>query len=361
MEECQSFFDGYGEVRRALLISGRGFDPRMTFGVKILLGCVPKMPLDTMLLSMNDFESPADKRLQKASDENAATVRSLLNGLGSVTEPQVAMSRREGAVVKRIGARKAADIFTFDTVAPYTDVFVDISALPRGLYISLIGKLLNILDEAALRGEKKPSLFVFVAESSTLDMHIREHLEEHAEYVTFFQGMMAIEGGAQLPKVWFPTLGERQHAQLSRLHEFIAPQEICPVLPMPSRSPRRADNLIRDYATLLFETWQVSPSNFIYVAEQNPFEAYRQLVKAVRQYRLALAPLGGSCKIVLSTLSSKLLSIGSLLAAYEFKMTDEPIAIAHVEAASYSLPKSSEVCEDAVPYLMMISGDAYEI
>jgi hypothetical protein len=63
---------------------------------------------------------------------------------------------------------------------------------------------------------------------------------------------------------------------------------------------------------MLFDDYRVEPANIIYASEYNPFEAYRQLFGAIDRYRDALRELGG-CKVYVSPLSSKLLSIGALL------------------------------------------------
>jgi hypothetical protein len=89
----------------------------------------------------------------------------------------------------------------------------------------------------------------------------------------------------------------------------------------------------------LFDDVRVEPSNIIYASEYNPFEAYRQLYGAIDRYRDALRDLGG-CKVFVSPLSSKLLSVGALLACYDHKSqsggTDPVnIGIPYVESVTY--------------------------
>src|SRR6266852_397064 len=50
-----------------------------------------------------------------------------------------------------------------------------------------------------------------------------------------------------------------------------------------------------------------------------------------------LRPLGG-CKVVVSAHSSKLLSVGALLAAYEERLRSADVGIAHVESQGYTMP-----------------------
>jgi hypothetical protein len=100
-----------------------------------------------------------------------------------------------------------------------------------------------------------------------------------------------------------------------------------------------------EYHDLLFDRLRGEPRNFIYCSERNPFEAYRQITRAIRGYRNSLNPLGGS-KFVLSALSSKLLSVGALLVAYDFKTMNIDIGIAHVECHGYYL---NETVQETMP------------
>jgi hypothetical protein len=137
------------------------------------------------------------------------------------------------------------------------------------------------------------------------------------------------------PKIWIPILGERQETQLERIYNLIdVPDEICPVLPFPALDPRRGDNLVLEYRNLLFDRLRIEPRNFIYASEWNPFEVYRQIRRTILHYREVLGPLGG-CRTVLSALSTKLLSVGALLVAYELKQAKVDVGIAHVGSQGY--------------------------
>jgi hypothetical protein len=45
----------------------------------------------------------------------------------------------------------------------------------------------------------------------------------------------------------------------------------------------------------------------------------------------------GGCKVALSTLSSKLMSLGALLVAYELKQLGNNIGVAHIQCQGYTL------------------------
>jgi hypothetical protein len=104
----------------------------------------------------------------------------------------------------------------------------------------------------------------------------------------------------------------------------------------------------------------VEPRNIIYASERNPFEAYRQLRQTIGHYQLALAPLGG-CLSVLSVVSTKLLSLSALLAAYELKQAKINIGIAHVESQGYRADGSYFEVKNtqAVLFGMVLTGEYY--
>ena len=100
-------------------------------------------------------------------------------------------------------------------------------------------------------------------------------------------------------------------------------------LPSPSRNPRRSDDIVIEYQRPLFDELHLDGRNFLYASERNPFEVYRRLRGAVLRYGDVFRILGG-CRVAISPLSSKLMSIGALLTAYELKPLDYRVGIAHV-------------------------------
>ena len=113
------------------------------------------------------------------------------------------------------------------------------------------------------------------------------------------------------------------------------------VLPFPSKDPRRSDQLIQSYYQLLFERLNIEPQNLMYVPERNPFEAYIRLTKAILNYHKSLHILGG-CKAVISTFSSKLLSIGTLLTAYEL-LGKIGVGVLNVDSQGYEIEDYEEM------------------
>ena len=237
-----------------------------------------------------------------------------------------------------------------------------ISALPRSLYFSLIGKVLNLID---LPTSKTHNLFLSVAENVKIDALIQESgIEEDITYLYGFGGQIELESEKEKPLIWFPILGEKKRAHITKGADKITEDkarvyEICPVLPFPSKNPRRSDGLLIDYHDILFDALDIEPQNIMYVTERDPFQAYVQLSNAIMNYQESLHVIAG-CKIALSTFSSKLISIATLLVAYE---NQEYVGIMNVNSGGYTVLNELEMKnlkKDSELFVTWITGLPYK-
>lgn len=338
-----------GRPRNLLTVLGKGFDPRMCVGLDMLLDAGGSGRRDVMVIEFS--EGPASPSAAYAN--RVAENWRVLGGLVEPPAVRVTPVKMWSADRRRIGSFSASKVFRsaadFDG---YTDVVVDLSAMPRNVAFPLIAKALHLIDGARTGGRPSPNLHLLVCEDPVLDGMIHEEgIEDTAALVHGFTGGLDREATAGEPKVWLPLLGERQMDQLAAIYDLVKPDEICPVLPSPSLNPRRGDDLVREYRDFLFDQLRVEPRNFIYASERNPFEAYRQIRQTIEQYRDTLGPLGGS-KFVLSALSSKLLSVGALLVAYELRGERIDVGIAHVDCHGY-------VIDDAATAAPWPSGELF--
>lgn len=112
-----------------------------------------------------------------------------------------------------------------------------------------------------------------------------------------------------------------------------------------------------EYRELLFDQLRVDPRNIIYSSEYNPFEVYRQIRRTALHYHEVLGLIGG-CKVALSALCSKLMSLGVLLVAYEMKASNTlKVGIAHIECQGYEMPGQPLLEIDQVG--LWIAGECY--
>lgn len=355
-DEFSNFWKSYLSSKKdVLFVISSGFDPRMCTGIEELLKFGGDNTKECIKIEIDEGESSPSRKHGDLIAANNKKLESLIPPDKIKTEPVQMWSADRR---RRIGSRQVANIFDLPLLIKYSDIVIDISAMPKGIYFPIIGKILNTLDNST--SDFTPNLHVIVSENVKLDSKITdEEIDESANYMHGFTGTLENESTANLPKVWIPILGEKQNQQLDRIYTLVDPDEICPMLPMPSVVPRRNDNLLLEHREFLFDTLRVESRNFIHVAEQNPFEVYREIHKTVKHYNLAFETLGG-CKVVISPLSSKLLSIGALLAAYELKNKGQNVGIAYVEANGYSI--SGDITTESMNNelsTMWLTGDCY--
>jgi hypothetical protein len=330
----------------------------MLSGLESLSGAFNPQEIAIVVLLFDEGATSPSRKYDDLVQQNLAKLKRVVYN-GQIQERRINMFSPEG---RRTTSRSAGAVFRSSTeLQPFSDIFVDVSSLPRSVYFPVLAKLLFLLDQKE-RGAT-PNLFVLVSENPDLDGQIvEEGIDEDADYVHPFRGGVERESTASRPRVWFPLLGEGQRVQLKCICDLINPAEICPLLPFPSLNPRRGDDLVIEYRELLFEQLRVETRNFIYASESNPFQVYRQLRRAVLHYASALEPLGGSSAVI-SANSSKLLSVGALLAAYELKRNKIDVAIAHVEAHGYKLRDPSQLdrfASESRLHGLWLSGDCYE-
>jgi hypothetical protein len=341
--------------RRLLLVLGKGFDVRALETARRFreLGA----DVNVWLLAFHNGQDDSDLRRER-TDQNAYGLAKLFDA-GCIKEVDIDIGGPfESPIASRstyVRLRAAGDPTEFD------DVIVDISAMPRMVAMTSVAVLLKWLDDAQVGDGRCVNLHVATAESVSADNNAGQgSLRDQVSFVRGFSGQLTAQTTKDLPHVWFPVLGENQRDRLDKIHQHLTPDEICPVVPFPSREPRRGDEIIYEHREILFDTFQVEPRNILLASEYNPFEAYRQVFEAMDRYRRALSVLGG-CKAFVSPLSSKLLSIAVLLACYDHLFGEVPgkrlnVGIPYVETAVYADP----VQEPDAPfelYSMWIRGE----
>jgi hypothetical protein len=339
--------------RSFLFVVGRGFDPRMCLGSRQILEAGGIGPRDLIALEFDEGPTSPSLVHKDQVEKNWVDLQSIFSGRGKVSQRLLTFWSPEG---RRVSSQNALDLF--DASAPfsnYTDIVVDISAMPRSVYFPLLARLLFFLDTELASQQPPKNLFVIVAEDAGLDAAIQEEgVDERAEFMASFGGGFD-EEATQIPKVWIPLLGENRTTQFDRIENLVDPDEICPVLPSPSRNIRRADDIVIQYQRVLFDELRLDPRAFLHASEQNPFEVYRQIRKAVLHFASVFKLLDG-CKVALSALSSKLMSLGALLVAYELKQLGYNIGVAHIECQGYALVSKET---DSELFSLWLAGECY--
>ena len=263
---------------------------------------------------------------------------------------------------RRVGPNRIKQFLDQVDLKEFDCLVLDISSMPRAIYFSLISSLLDY-SEHRNKNSDALNFFINVVENPELDQSIKSTSgEDKAEFIPGLGGEFTIMSDTienDKPNIWFPILGESQKPRMEQIYSIVQPREICPVIPFPSSNPRRTDNLLISYRELLFDKWSVEKQNLIYASESNPFELYRNLMKSIKQYFETLEPLGG-CKVAISSLSSKLLSVGAVLAAHElYRLNNYQVGLIHAGGSYYTIDIDHYDDQNENLVTLWVNGEPY--
>lgn len=359
---------------RLLYIAGRGFDVRAQAVMKEFIQNRKSWndkieEAELLLVSFSGYELSAELRRQ--TEENAEALEALFNGTKPVKQVSIGSSAAGEEDISASNALRLSTAKVLQHVTNQTDIILDVSSLPRVVYLALMTGILDKLipDKNATDAllAKGVNFQVLVAEDAALDGKIRsEDPSNDLVIIPGFSSALHAESVQDWPMVWFPVLGENRVSQLEKvmaLASIPTSAEICPVVPHPSRDPRRADQLLLEYMRPLFEERGTPTTNILYVHESQPFEAYRQLLKAMERYRDSMRIIGG-CRLVMTPLASKLVTIGTGLACFEMRPCgmdrNYGVAIPYAEPTRYVV--SPDAFQNSRPEIsaLLLTGEAYE-
>lgn len=133
------------EKRNMLFVLGHGFDTRMCDCPGAILGVGKEGTRDALVIEYDEGPQSPSQQYRAQRDANGSRLQSLFNNRGTIGTRTIRMFSDDG---RRIGARSIANEFiSIGEFLSYTDVVVDISALPRGLYFPLLAKMLALFDQ----------------------------------------------------------------------------------------------------------------------------------------------------------------------------------------------------------------------
>jgi hypothetical protein len=319
-----------------LFIMGVGFDPRATMALQDIYAQKSSRKRHTVVIRYFKNEEEVSEPPKKSVANHLHNLETFLQGRGhqAATVKKLILRSEDDKSIASINATNLINDASF--FEGYSDIVIDISAMPRGVFIPLINKALNIVDRYNQGQVEKKNLHVVVSENSRLDSIINDRgTDEESTYIHGFR-IKQIDRTAEQKEVWIPILGEKQLDQFDKIKAKLNPVEICPVLPFPSENLRRGDNLIVEYQDKLFNGSDFEAKNIVYVDEANPFQVYRLVSQTINRYNQSFALLKG-CKIIVSALSSKLLTMGTFLAVFEKKNEGTNVGIMHVESLGHDL------------------------
>jgi len=357
---------------RILYIGGRGFDPRaQTVLTRFVAALRPRSKsiaqAEQLLVDMRRYELSED--LRALTEENAAALSKIFSEIGKTSESVIDAGTDDGEEISTTNALRSGIASILARVPGCTDLILDVSSLPRVAYLAILtGVLQHLVPDKSATSPLSASginFQVLAAEDSDLDSLIASE-DPSADLVTIpgFSAALYAESMKDWPMVWFPILGESRLGQLTAVSSAIPDKaEICPIVPHPSRGLRKAEELLIEYQSLLIDKLQVPVSNLLYVSESNPFEAYRQLISAMERYRASLRILGG-CRLAVTPLSNKLVTLGAGLACFEMSQGSASqaygVAIPYAEPMRYVASKADLTRSSAEVVSLLLTGAAYD-
>ncbi len=153
---------------------------------------------------------PETVAAQQRIDENVTTFQNIFGA--NLTDIDIRMRGSDNSHVTSRSTRSAVD--RRDELAQYTDVIIDISAMPRTVALTAIAQVIALLDE--------------IANARTFDQPARRcrgecfgrpyvgagSLSDTVTSLVGFSGRLTAESSANVPRVWFPVLGEGQAVRI---------------------------------------------------------------------------------------------------------------------------------------------------
>lgn len=329
-----------------LFVVGSGFDPRATVVLGRLVGASSRR-IDGLMIELPDDATDLDVR--PLAESNQAEIRKLIESTGGELRTLGLPDYNDPRSLGRLISRNFQGSGILDG---YAEVIVEISAMPRSVFFPLIRGVLECAHKDAGDAQHwNGDLHVAVCENPAADESV---LEEGTTAMAPIGGFGGVGGDEPATTIWVPVLGERAAARVKVLYDELEPDETCPVLPLPARNPRRGDELMLEHRRLLFDEIRLEPRNVIHAAERNPFDLYRTVGGLYERYAQSLRPLG-PVAMVLSSHSSKLLSVGVLLTAYE-----NELVVQHVSPGRYGLRDGAEALRDQDEIFdLWLTGEPY--
>lgn len=346
--------------KELLFIYGIGFDPRMNLILRNIIEKNSSANINVHAIEFIENDNSPSHEYKGLVDENINEFKNLVD-INRRRVHKIDMWVGRGYDKHRVSSLNALHLYDdYEDLKQYNDIIIDISSMPRSIYFPIIGKLLYLIDS---HRETSINMFIGVSENPVLDSMIKGvGMDEDPNYIKGFEGGLELTSFHDKPLVWLPILGRKTEEYLQKVFTFLEEiSEIAPIIPFPSRNPRRGDNIFLDYYSFLLDEINIEPQNIIYASEQNPFEVYRKIHSTIISYNKSLEILGG-CRAALTAFSSKLISLGALLASYELKhINNIGVGVVNLESQGYKIQDNLDDYDEneSEQFLLWITGDPY--
>ena len=305
-KEVDEFFKQYffKQNRECLFIGNAGFYPKINIIVKKLCDYIDKR---IHIILIREKRSSPDVELEKRTEKNIAEAKDIYPQT-KVLEINI-FSEDDKAVVGGISILNR--IKEID-ITEYNDIFIDLSALSVGVSFPLV----KYIYEQANNAEELVNVHLTAAFNNKLDSYISSDSTNFVTHVKKFPTSNLL-GEKEKVKLWLPLMSASKNKVLNKIYDKTEPHDVCPIVPFPSKEPRKGDELTAiHYREELENTWGVAPQDFIYTDEGRPLDIYRTIMRVNKDRESVFNIFGGSM-LILSPLGSRMPTIGMLMAALE--------------------------------------------
>jgi hypothetical protein len=337
--EVSNFISDYFDIKKkTLFIAGAGFDPRSTLIANEFN--IYAKGSSTALLIREERPSPPPSLLELAN-QSSANIVPLFNTSFPI---DVEILSNDGAIIGGRSIVSKLKSFAFDQ---FTDVIVDISALSVGISFPIVKFLVLLYEQKKLSA----NLHIFVAHAPELDGQITSTPSRSPNYIHGFSGGLGRDSARNSIVLWLPQMSIGKRESLMQLHDFVAPQDTCPIIPFPARDPRLGDKIMEAFLTEFESSWSVDTRDIMYAAEDDPIGLYRTILELDDLRKPVFAAMGGST-LVLSPVGSKLMALSGLLASLE-----RDLPVAYLESMGYNFTPVEQSLSSF--YHFWLEGDVY--
>ena len=327
------------ERRRCCLVAGAGFDARTTASAEILASVLQKRLRAVFLREQRQVVSA---QVAAAAAANLQRLQTLVPD--SVVDAFEVISA-DNAVVGGRNAVERVEQRSFDDV---TDVVVDLTALSIGTSFPVVRYLLGLAEHGG-----KFNLHVVVTTAPQEDEGRSRVSHGSPSIVHGFHGQLRLHSASKSARLWLPQLSIPKRDVLNLIYKSEPDgfDDVCPILPFPSRDPRAADRIMEAFTEEIERTWSVDANNLVYASEDDPLDVYRTILEIERLRRPVFEKIGSV--VVLSPVGSKVVALGALMAALE-----RSLPVVYVEALEYGL--ASKVTHQQGELIhVWLHGEAY--
>lgn len=307
--------------KKVLFIACAGFDPRSTKTAELLSPSLSNN-CSKIVLFREDRPNPKSE-LVIAAETHATRFLHLFNNV-SVFHIDI-FSHVDDAVV---GGRRIITQISKFKLDEFSDIVIDISAMSIGVMFPLIRYVFN----CAIKKSPQTNVHIFAVHSPKLDINIFPIFCDRAEYILGYESDFLLDRPKKFRKFWLPQLSLTKHAALNKIISIVNPDEIYPILPWPSFEPKLPDKLLVEYKNELRLNWNIDPRDMIFASEDDPLDLYRIILDLDDFRHKVLDKMQTDPFLILSPTGSKLMALGSLLAALE-----RDLPVAYLETIGYNL------------------------